>query len=547
MQDVQQLIDEYRRDGEHWTEQRRATAEAKISSVIGTSDAFVGRQRDRLHAALGVSGIAAHRRLTILRLGEAATPLWSRMEIEGDLSLSSASQIAQELLVANEAPTARDTEQLLSSYLKNSSLERGAMSDDEQHKIEEYKNSSTAWTEHQRADAEAALRALVCGRGTGPWEERLSEILGVGVHGLKERAAVRALDVEAAEILWQAGLPSRAACNIARKARLSLDVKDSIVKQLQEHQRDSVLDVPDEAKRRIAEYERASSLWTERQRAKAEVELWDLVRGCYKRDGETHGRRTPLAKLLGVSSDSLECRAQLYNLGAAAVPLWDRMEQAKDLTLEGAIRVIRRARSRSQTNDRTLIECVEEVLSEPVGTQRKPVRVQPQEQEVVVGTRAVWGHIKKLIMDDFAFRLRDMSDTMLADTLSKRFECDLKVLLDQYQSKISHAASQGRDHNKKVNERKVPEACRTLCMATFKDDPDPKKRADPAARLKALDKYLARARLQKKRLTRAYHPDLHGGGGSPERYQAVLEAYDLIENYIDRKRAAEAPQGEANG
>ncbi len=249
--------------------------------------------------------------------------------------------------------------------------------------------------------------------------------------------------------------------------------------------------------------------------------------------------------LVGYMQDRFEtpqsksrARQFLHSAGPAADPLWERIEQ--DMTLHSALQIMQGARERAEGGEelafavRTGISDYDNFGYASRSPNGKIVRRRlpgstappPSASDPTPAGRAFWSFLRSHVMEYIKTRLPD-ADQHTRDGVIRRFEVDLNVLLADLQKEISKAPKQGLKAVLAVSRKSVTQACQVLNMR-------PPKVGQPVD--------METARLQRKRHARAYHPDSHGGSeATRDQYQAVMEAFKLLETYNESLGITDVP------
>jgi hypothetical protein len=287
---------------------------------------------------------------------------------------------------------------------------------------------------------------------------------------------------------------------------------------------------------------------TEFEKAKLEQAIWDNVQD------RSLERRKYLHALISAPPNETDLRSSLLRGMPASEPLWERVH-LKTMPLSTASKILRHAKEKARRSPKTLAEIVKQAVEEydnypftvrlPGGwtMKRKASTDLPNLEDAPFvrrsqgsaddSDRLFWKSIREMVAAHVATRLKG-TDPIVANQVYKRFEVDLKILLDEFGDRISRAATGHRDafiHTKEaINRPRIRQACLILAI----DPPNSGRPVD-------LDK----ASKQKKRLAKLYHPDSHGGDESMrEKYHEVLGAYQLLEDYNETIKK-ERPSGEA--
>lgn len=275
----------------------------------------------------------------------------------------------------------------------------------------------------------------------------------------------------------------------------------------------------------VALYKETVGARTEKEKADLEQQIWNV-----RDEGEKQQRGLFLRGLLGGSITDINARGQLYNAGALAEPLWDRVQ--KDLTLSMAVDLLRTAKAVG-----SVTKALEEYDKRPIVRnlgKGKAVRVNPPSRLPPAATlardsnvkgaenpetaRVFWTELRKLIGHYFLPRLMD-APTVEVERLQSEFETDLRILFDMFQGKIRRLQTQARGGGlSDIQRRHILEACRVLALSKV---PAPGVPVD-----------LKEARQRQRKLAALYHPDKHGGDTSMQAlYDDVNRAYSVLETY----------------
>lgn len=234
------------------------------------------------------------------------------------------------------------------------------------------------------------------------------------------------------------------------------------------------------------------------------------------------------AGMLGHPEGRLRARYEIRREATVvAEQLWDRIESG-NLTLFTAAHLLRRARRRRkceripyedavgrelECHDAELARLVKPV---PEASGHEATRYD-KEPTVEADTGAfmrrvrieLWSHIASLLGSDVPEIARE--------ELREDFARDLDSLLEGVRAKAGRLR---RENGKPISRARLRGALRKLHL-------DPPKRGQ-LPDLKA-------ARRQQRILARQYHPD-HSAGDTTAQYQAVIEAYDIVDQYVRENR-----------
>lgn len=289
----------------------------------------------------------------------------------------------------------------------------------------------------------------------------------------------------------------------------------------------------------LEKYHKAAS---EKERALLEQALWQTLSVDVRK---RMNRRAWLASLTNESEHSVENRLFLFG-ELEATELWDRIEKDK-MPLTTARERLREAKALMEVQGLSLKDAITARLKEydtwPTHTTKKgqPFRKKPSSRFADLSEAADSSNVVRLSDTDRGFwsRLRHQlasfaasrfkgADPIIAERLYREFERDLKVLFDEFQSRLSRLRQREKRDRMVTASVKYPQvvaACIALCM-------------DPPGRNKFADLDLARSK--KKKLARVYHPDVTGGDeGTRAKYEETLSAYSVLEDYNDQLKHVE--------
>lgn len=237
-----------------------------------------------------------------------------------------------------------------------------------------------------------------------------------------------------------------------------------------------------------------------------------------------------LRNTLGGGVNTYQFRYFLFSRAAQAAPLWERLNE-ETLSLRAAIRLFRSAKKRSKTNHIDFDEALATELREydalpyvrtgPSGIPfRSPAPKTLKKAKDNPETKDPWYKLRIVIAEILEDRTPEDIDPALRDKLWGNVEKDIKIVIEEFQQRI-YDVRKAEKTKKELSQRTLRNhlvaACRTLAI-------------DPPKKGKKID--LAKAKRQKKRLARDYHPDTTGGDPHrTQKYQEVLEAYQVIEQY----------------
>lgn len=318
----------------------------------------------------------------------------------------------------------------------------------------------------------------------------------------------------------------------------------------------------------VANYKRDFSLMSSKEKAVWERRIYDAA--PYEQKGPGAERERFLAELFGQGAPTdYRLRFELLNAHDWATPLWERIDK-ESMPLHTAIRLLRAAKKRSNTESLPVAEAMDKLLAEygelaqsrlPSGKvvrKRTPTKLgglddvargkqrKRVEKAKLADPRVFWPHLRSMVAQHVALRLVD-ADPIVAEQLWREFERDLKVLVDEMAHKLYRVTqTQKKDNEAKllIKAHKMREACALLAI-------------DPPRRGKAVD--LKLANKHKRKLLALYHPDSHGGNDHMRsQFEAVSKAYQILEQYNEQiaqtatddeptETEGESDHGHANG
>lgn len=270
---------------------------------------------------------------------------------------------------------------------------------------------------------------------------------------------------------------------------------------------------------------------TQKEKAKVEYELWR-----HTTVEERQERRIFfMARLLDTKPTFIDCRLRLLQAGDSVNLLWARVD-SDDISLGMAATMLTDARKVQKHMGGTLATALEHFLREydswPVrrvggATNGRLVHYKPISSFSAVSQRkskqgkrkdpdlAFWGKMRMLLQTFIARRLED-ADPLIASSMVGEFERELKVLVTSWTSKLQRAQQRAASSTVLlVTQNKVTRACAVLGI-------------DPPKKGQLVD--MVMAQRKKRLLAKTYHPDA-AGDGMRAQYEAVLEAYSVLEDY----------------
>lgn len=278
---------------------------------------------------------------------------------------------------------------------------------------------------------------------------------------------------------------------------------------------------------------------TERERAVIERRMWASV----SRDVRQANRRDKwLQSVIGGETGYVFIkRAELLNGEPDTELLWPRID-AKTMTTSKAIEILRQARATNIAEEIPLKDAIIQQLAEydnlphtveldngytikkpsPVFEKvhrgrRKAKTPQGQKQN---DSKEFYSKLQQDCTEFFVTRLGMTLDVFAQERLKAEFILDLKTLIDEWRSKLNNVHRRaGQDILAEPERKDLLKACRVLSM-------EPPKPGEP------ID--MVTAKKNKKKLARVYHPDKVGNDSTTDKYQEVIEAYNVLEQIAER-------------
>lgn len=270
---------------------------------------------------------------------------------------------------------------------------------------------------------------------------------------------------------------------------------------------------------------------TQSNKRKAQIEtlLWSTAPLAERQAFKL--RRLWLLSFIETSTHDLDGRLRLQGGNPFADALWARVDSGEFSARMAALRLTE-ARELAKQDNLSLEVALSRMLAEydtwpkRMDTSGRLVGLRPRSslgaksrrmnaRKTPVAAQDFWGQMRELLRDYLTKRLAGI-DPIQAVRLTTEFEGDLRVMTDSWGGKIIRAKANGIDKAVVlVSQNKVSRACTILRM-------DPPKRGKPAD--------LSKARSNKRKLAKQYHPDV-AGAGLREQYEAVLNAYTTLEDF----------------
>jgi hypothetical protein len=279
-----------------------------------------------------------------------------------------------------------------------------------------------------------------------------------------------------------------------------------------------------------------ASAHTERARAEIELEMWNLY-GKLEVRTEKRDRADYVATVLGTQRYPIALRQRLLGYGDAFEVLWQRVEE--DMMLRTACELahtVKKTKGRGETDQEVLSRVLAEydarpniyhvagkIVRRPAWLKSKSAVSErpPRDSSGKTSEGQFWIELRGLIRGYVQERLMGHSEMELATDI-ERLETDLKVVFAEFQSRIGTRRRRQVPLSVAITRRALVEACRTLHL-------DPPKSTTEAPG----EAFFKTAQRRFKELAREYHPDRHGSDATRPQFEAVMEAWRVIQDYRD--------------
>lgn len=257
------------------------------------------------------------------------------------------------------------------------------------------------------------------------------------------------------------------------------------------------------------------------ERARLEEELW-LSLSEKERKAIGGGRERPywLKKRLGGTYCEYRSRYSLYYAGSDAELLWPKVDN-EHMPIGTAVKFLAKAKRLAKQRGYEVTDALRELLyrydeqqGELYDVYSHGKYVGKARRKSIYKGKSAWGRVTNEIAALFDQELHHLP-TFESSRLKREFEVDLKLLIDNWQSKLARVRATKRAVQK-IEHQQIVDACDTLVM----DPPDVGKPVD-----------LRIARRQQRRLGKLYHPDVCGNESLRPKYEAVNQAYTVLETY----------------
>ena len=315
--------------------------------------------------------------------------------------------------------------------------------------------------------------------------------------------------------------------------------------------------IPDAAQRLIDSYKETSPTLNDRQKAEREHEIF-LMAPC---NGSTNNERvTTLSNAMNEKIYHVRARRTLLLSDDWATELWRRVLD-EGLPKVTAASLLILARNKALREGKAPTDVLKVLLADydknslviteegaryrrvPKGKGRTPDREETKaepvpksgETDAVVteddlaknaSPRSFWFRLRKTVETYLVKQLEEdgvVIDPIRREQILEEFSKDLKISVETAQRRFSQEAKAAKNKStliQDISRRDIIKSCVILKM-----DPP---RTNEAINLKL-------AKRQKQRLASLYHPDANNGDRSKEDlYNAVLDAYDKLEQYANR-------------
>lgn len=264
--------------------------------------------------------------------------------------------------------------------------------------------------------------------------------------------------------------------------------------------------------RACEEYKQDKPNLTEREKAEREVEIWKIMIGIHGRGiQKKFKRRNWFKDQFGGTTSEYEDRLVVYNLGSVANLIWDKLD--KHFTLANAIDAIRFARRNNIDIAKALEERANKLLVAP---KFKAIK---NSTDKVKSSKEFSKQIK-LLAENFAQQQLKGTDPYFAKKITDSFiewvDSGVKDLFAEAQKLRKDTR---RENLSRIGRTRFNQACEVFgIVAKFGD---------------TLNRKDIRSRFHKR--AGPLHPDKTGGNEAKTReYHAVVEARDVLEDYMDQ-------------
>ena len=275
---------------------------------------------------------------------------------------------------------------------------------------------------------------------------------------------------------------------------------------------------------------------THRERAEIEQRIYELA----PKDVRRKGCARWASSVLSIPINSAEKRTELRLAGSLAEPLWERIDGPEMMVLEAASRLLARARLRAIAEGVQEPEAMRRELAEYdtwllVKTDNGTFRKRPQRPRGMGhrspgggASRERWAAVRAAIRRVVDVELSDVASAHARGNLRAQLESEVSTLVDLFMSRIRAARRTSSLDDTPVagvlpDRKAIRDACQLLSVDA------------PAAGESIGHITYAQAKKNFRRLAMEYHPDRNSNEGTVERYQAVVEAMQIIESSYQQK------------
>lgn len=267
---------------------------------------------------------------------------------------------------------------------------------------------------------------------------------------------------------------------------------------------------------------------TEKEKAELETQIWNLATH-EERKLNPHRYKHLFTLMPEDSTYHYQMRGRLIQAGAAADPLWERVE--KDLLMKTADNILASSKKLDLPLDQAILQELATYDALPyvrtmkdgksfrtkgISNGRPKTTVIPPDLPKAQGN-GVWKLIREELGKKFVAMTEGLHPAMQQE-LNNQFETDVKILIETYQTKIYRLRKD--TPVVKITQYKINKACEVLNLP----NPSVNKKVD-----------LSLAKKMKNKLASVYHPDKYTDPvikqSMSSRFQEIMEAFAVVENY----------------
>jgi hypothetical protein len=266
----------------------------------------------------------------------------------------------------------------------------------------------------------------------------------------------------------------------------------------------------------VIEHHAAATTHRERSHLENEI-LKFLPRGL------TKTKAAPwVSQQLRITTYEFDKRRRLFIAGSAADALWERVESG--MALGTAVSILTKARTRVGKRPAALRTGIVEELARhdklPPDAVRRSVAEAAQERWAT--EREFWAFIRRNILEYVDQHLAETGE-MERERLWSDFERDLEALVKSHQHRWYRAKRAVTETQQHVSRAALRRALQVLHMDMPRKDED-------------WGSFRQKARRQERSLARLYHPDARGSDETRAQFEAVIQAYNVVERWIQEKQ-----------